>query len=59
MPLRRYVVDRGRSTLGALSACSPERIEGGTHYFSTHGCKLGLEVGSLSFPDFFLVGALA
>ena len=32
----------------------PESFNGGTHYFSIHGCKLGFEVdsaASVSFPD--------
>ena len=30
-----------------------------THYFSTHGCKVGLGTSSFSFPDLFLLGARA
>ena len=54
--IRRRLLQVG---FGCAQSVQPERIDGGTHYFSTHGCKLGFEVGSLSFPDFFLVGALA
>jgi hypothetical protein len=63
--LRRYGPEKIRRRLwqvdlGCPQPTLPKRehsADRGTHYFSTHGCKLGFEVGSFSFPDFFLLGA--
>ena len=57
MFLRRYIIDSCRSTWNAQSGRREDDVK--THYFSTHGCKLGLTTCSFSFPDFFLAGARA
>src|SRR6266404_8285563 len=45
--------------LEMLSLSNARELTRTTHYFSTHGCKLGLTTCSFSFPDFFLLGARA